>query len=161
MTRTAFGSRGGSKIALIVLHGDAGPAQQSLAAMTALGARASDALLRRLPRARSTRSWTMPTRPGTAAWPIGTGGVRTSTAISLGVLLERGPDGYSDSAARCAGLAGRNTARARYELPADAVMGWGQLDPRHADDPAGFPMKQFQRRLRDLTAGQLHSQMTV
>jgi N-acetyl-anhydromuramyl-L-alanine amidase AmpD len=66
--------------------------------------------------------------------------------ISLGVVAERGPAGYTDAQLDAlAWLVDR--LRGRYELPSAAVVRWGELDPRRAEDPAGFPWKLFKRRL--------------
>jgi N-acetylmuramoyl-L-alanine amidase len=144
-TGTAFGERSGSKIALIVLHGDAGPAKQSLAALTALGA------------TKSTHYYV--TAAGAifqlvddtyAAWHSGmadwNGRRQNINPISLGVTIEHGASGYSTAALDAlAWLLG--TLRARYQLPAASVKRWGELDPQDADDLAGFPWTQFQQRL--------------
>jgi N-acetylmuramoyl-L-alanine amidase-like protein len=145
ITGMAFGGRGGSKIALIVLHGDAGPAKRSLAVMTALGVR------------KSTHYYV--TALGTiyqlvddvyAAWHSGmadwNGRRRNINPISLGVTVERDSSGYS--AALLDALAWLvQTLRVRYELPATSVKRWSDLDPHDADDLAGFPWAQFQKRL--------------
>jgi N-acetyl-anhydromuramyl-L-alanine amidase AmpD len=142
---TAYSSRDGSRIALIVLHGDPGPADQALAVMTALGARAaahyyvtSGGLIYQI------------VDDELAAWHAGMGdwnGRRQNIGrISLGLVVERGPGGYVTAALDAlAWLV--DTLRARYELPREAVLRWGVLDPRGADDPAGFPWELFQRRL--------------
>ena len=104
-TGTAFGERGGSKIALIVLHGDAGPAKQSLAAMTAFDAQ------------KSTHYYV--TAAGAiyqlvddtyAAWHSGmadwNGRHQNINPISLGVTVEHGPIRLQHGRARRAGLAG-------------------------------------------------------
>ena len=44
-------------------------------------------------------------------------------------------------------LSAVDTLRGRYGLPTDAVVRWGDLDPHHADDPAGFPWELFVHRL--------------
>jgi hypothetical protein len=142
---TARSSRYGSKIALIVLHSDAGPSKQSLADMTALDARVA--------------SHYYVTTEGTiyqivddayAAWHSGMakwgGRSRNINRISLGVVAERGPAGYSDAQLDALAWLVR-TLRNRYRLPNTAVVPWGKLDPRHSDDPAGFPWPLFQKRL--------------
>lgn len=145
LTASAYGSRSGSKIALIVLHGDAGPAEQTLTAMTLIGAR--------------TATHYYVTNAGTiyqlvddadAAWHAGIGiwnGRQLNiNRISLGIVAERGATGYSD--AQLAALVWLvDTLRGRYGLTADALVRWGDLDPRHADDPAGFPWELFVHRL--------------
>jgi hypothetical protein len=145
MGPAAYGSRSGSRIALIVLHGDAGPAEQSLAAMTAIGARAA------------THYYV--TQAGTiyqvvddrdAAWHAGmatwAGRRRNINRISLGITAERGPDGYT--AAQIDALVWLvDTLRARYALPSSAVLRWGDLATRPVDDPPGFPWDLFQSRL--------------
>jgi hypothetical protein len=144
-TGTAFGGRGGSKIALIVLHGDAGPAKQSLAAITALGTQ------------KSTHYYVTAAGviyqlvdDGYAAWHSGmadwNGRRRNINPISLGVTVEHGSSGYSTASLDAlAWLVG--TLRARYELPANAVKRWSELGPHDADDMAGFPWAQFRKRM--------------
>ncbi len=143
--RTAFGGRGGSKIALIVLHGDAGPAKQSLAAMTAFDAQ------------KSTHYYV--TAAGTiyqlvddvyAAWHSGMADWnerrQNINPISLGVAVEHRPDGYS--AASLDALAWLvQMLRDRYTLAAASVKRWSDLDPHDADGLAGFPWAQFQKLL--------------
>ena len=142
---TAFGGRGGSKIALIVLHGDAGPAKQSLVAMTAFDAQ------------KSTHYYV--TAAGAiyqlvddiyAAWHSGmanwNGRRQNINPISLGVTVEHGPNGYSTpSLDALAWLV--QTLRDRYTVAAASVKRWSELDPHDADDLAGFPWAQFQKRL--------------
>jgi N-acetyl-anhydromuramyl-L-alanine amidase AmpD len=69
------------------------------------------------------------------------------------VVAERGPAGYAQ--APLAALAWLvDTLRARHDLPIEAVVRWGELDTRHADNPAGFPWPQFVDRLtRGVPAG--------
>ncbi len=145
-TPTAYGSRSGSKIAVIVLHGDAGPASQSLAAMTALEARAmshyyvaGDGAIYQL------------VDDANAAWHAGMvtwdGRRQNINRISLGITAEHGLHGYNDSGlAALAWLV--ETLRKRYGLPKSAVVSWNDLDPKHGEDPPGFPWKQFRERLK-------------
>jgi N-acetylmuramoyl-L-alanine amidase-like protein len=142
---TAYSSRDGAKIALIVLHSDPGPAVQTLAALIAPGARAT--------------AHYYVAREGTiyqvvddqyAAWHAGmaewNGREQNINRISLGVVAERGPAGYSD--AQLAALAWLvDTLRGRYQLPVGSVVRWGDLDPRRSEDPAGFPWELFVHRL--------------
>jgi hypothetical protein len=144
VTGTAFGQRSGSKIALIVLHGDSGPAKQALAAITAFGVQ------------KSTHYYV--TAAGTiyqlvddtfAAWHSGmadwNGRRQNINRISLGVTVEHGPNGYSAATLDAlAWLVG--TLRARYQLPVASVKRWSELN-QDADDLAGFPWVQFQKRL--------------
>jgi hypothetical protein len=142
---TAFGPRGGSRIALIVLHGDAGPAEQFLAAMTTIGAQVathyyvtSKGLIYQL------------VDDAYSAWHSGmavSGGRRQNiNRLSLGLTVERGPSGYG--AAQLDALAWLvNTLHDRYALPPGAVLRWGDLDPHHVEDPAGFPWESFKQRL--------------
>jgi N-acetyl-anhydromuramyl-L-alanine amidase AmpD len=128
-----------------VLLGDAGPAAESLAAMTTLGAQAaahyyiaSDATVYQLVEDRY------------AAWHTGMGvwdGRRQNiNRISMGVAIERGPNGYAQ--VQLAALAWLvDTLRARYRLPIKAVVRQSKLDTRQADDLAGFPWDQFVARL--------------
>jgi hypothetical protein len=144
-TPTAYGSRSGSKIALIVLHGDAGPASQSLAAMTALEARAmshyyvaGDGAIYQL------------VDDADAAWHAGMGawnGRRQNiNRISLGITVERELHGYSDTGlAALAWLV--ETLRKRHRLAKSAVVRWSDLDPAQGEDPAGFLWRQFKARL--------------
>ena len=145
ITATASSSRDGSKIALIVLHSDLGPAAQALAAMAAIGARAAAHYY-------VTTAGTIYqlVDDGYAAWHAGmgvwNGRWQNINRISLGIVAERGPAGYTDP--QLAALAWLvDTLRGRYQLPRDAVVRWGALDPRHADDPAGFPWERFVQRL--------------
>lgn len=144
---TAYGPRYGSKIALIVLHGDPAPADRALAAMTAIDApaaahyyvAASGAIYQIVDD--DDAAW----HAGMATW---NGRQQNINRISLGVVAERGPAGYtSQQLDALAWLAG--TLRDRYGLPADALQRWGDLDPRHADDPPGFPWAQFVSRMKD------------
>jgi N-acetyl-anhydromuramyl-L-alanine amidase AmpD len=128
-----------------VLLGDLGPAAQSLAAMTTLGAQAtahyyvaSDATIYQV------------VDDSFAAWHTGMGvwgGRRQNiNRISLGVAIEREPNGYAQ--AQLAALAWLvDTLRARYGLPVAAVVRRGKLDTPHDDDPAGFPWAEFVDRL--------------
>jgi N-acetyl-anhydromuramyl-L-alanine amidase AmpD len=149
---TAYGSREGSRIELIVLHGDPGPASQALAAMTTLGARAAAHYY-----VTSGGAIYQIVDDQLAAWHAGmgewNGRLQNIGRISIGVVVERGPAGYTQAALDAlAWLA--DTLRGRYGLPRDAVVRWGDLDPRRADDPAGFPWQLFVRRLAaDIPAG--------
>ena len=142
---TAYSSRDGSRIALIVLHGDPGPADQSLRAMTVLGARAaahyyvtSAGLIYQIVDD-ELAAW----HAGMADW---NGRRQNISRISLGLVIERGRSGYAASALDAlAWLVDR--LRASYGVPREAVLRWGDLDPRHSDDPAGFPWEAFLRRL--------------
>ena len=142
---TAYSSRDRSRIMLIVLHGDAGPAEQSLAAMLQIGARAA--------------AHYYVTNRGTvyqlvddayAAWHTGmavwSGRRRNINRISLGVVAEHGPAGYSD--VQLDALAWLvDTLRGRYGLTAEVVVRRDELAPHHAADPAGFPWTIFMGRL--------------
>jgi hypothetical protein len=142
---TAFGPRHGSKIRLIVLHGDAGPATQALAAMTALGAQTtahyyitSGATIYQLVDDQFA-TW----HTGMGVWD---GRQQNINPISLGLMVERNPAGpIQDQLAALAWLV--DTLRARYGLPIGAVVRRADLDPQPADDLAGFPWKQFVGRL--------------
>jgi hypothetical protein len=142
---TAYSPRYGAKIALIVLHSDAGPAAQSLAAMTTAGARAAPHYY-----VTTGAAIYQIVDDQYAAWHAGLGvwnGRRQNiNRISLGLVAERGPAGYTE--AQLAALVWLvDTLRGRYGLPASAVARWGDLDPRHADDPTGFPWELFIDRL--------------
>jgi N-acetyl-anhydromuramyl-L-alanine amidase AmpD len=142
---TAYGSRYGAKIRLIVLHGDPGPAAQSMAAMTSLGAQAtahyyvtSDATVYQLV-ADQFAAW----HTGMGTW---NGRRRNINRISLGVVIEREPAGYAQ--AQLAALAWLiDTLRARYDLPFKAVVRRDDLETHHTGDLDGFPWPQFLNRL--------------
>jgi hypothetical protein len=145
VTSTAFGERSGSKIALILLHGDAGPAKQSLAALTALDAQksthyyvtAAGAIYQLVDDA--CAAW----HGGMADW---NGRHQNINPISLGLTVEHGASGYSVPALDALAWL-IQTLRARYQLPAAAVKRWIDLDQKDPDDLAGFPWTQFQKRL--------------
>jgi hypothetical protein len=142
---TAYSPRYGAKIRLIVLIGDPGPASQSLAAMTTLGARAathyyvaSDATISQI------------VDDEFAAWHTGMGvwdGRRQNiNRISLSVAFERGSAGYAQ--AQLAALAWLvDTLCARYDLPIAAVVRQSELDKHHGGVLAGFPWAKFVARL--------------
>ncbi len=136
---TAYGWRGRSKIALIVLHGDAGRAEQSRAAMTTAGAR-------HMAHYYVTGAGSIYQLVGDeyAAWHAGMavwrGRRRNVNRISLGLAAERGPAGYTP--ALLGALAWLvETLRDRYGLPPDAVVRWSALAPHQLDDPADPPWK--------------------
>ncbi|HEU5102107.1 MAG TPA: N-acetylmuramoyl-L-alanine amidase [Roseiflexaceae bacterium] len=140
MQGAVFSSRDGSRIALIVLHGDPGPARASLARMAALGAQrsthyylAADGAIYQLVDD-ADAAW----HSGMADW---NGRNQNINRISLGVTLERGPNGYSSAQLDALAWLVR-TLRQRYDLPATAVLRWSDLDPSQADTLAGFPWKQ-------------------
>jgi N-acetyl-anhydromuramyl-L-alanine amidase AmpD len=143
--KMAYGSRSGARIKLIVLHSDPGPAERSLSIMVAPGARAathyyvaSDGTIYQLVDDKNA-AW----HAGMATWG---GRKQNINRISIGVTAERGPDGYT--AAQLDSLTWLvDTLRARNELTSDAVVRWGDLSPREADDPAGFPWELFIDRL--------------
>lgn len=142
---TAYGSRSGSKIALIVLHSDPLPAQQFLAAVTAIGARTAAHYY-----VSGAGAIYQLVDDEDAAWHAGigvwNGRSQNINRISIGVVAERGPTGYTE--AQLAALVWlTDNLRGRYELTADQAARWGDLDPRHADDPAGFPWELFKGRL--------------
>ncbi len=140
-----YGSRYGSRINVLVLHSDPGPALGAVAAMRALGSRSSThyyiahggQILQVVP-------------DHYAAWHTGTGvwrGRRQNiNRISLGLTIERGPDGYSeDSLQALAWLV--STLRQRYSLPPEALVRAGDLDPREKGLP-DFPWELLMQRLR-------------
>lgn len=142
---TAYGPRSGSRVALIVLHSDSGPAERSLAAMAAVSARAathyyvtSEGVIYQLVNDEFA-AW----HAGLAVW---NGRQQNINRISIGVIAEQGPHGYPQ--AEIDALVWLvDTLRARYTLDAAAVVRWGALDPRHANDPADFPWELFVHRL--------------
>lgn len=139
---TAFGSRSGSKIALIVLHSDPGPATQALAALTTLDARA-------MPHYYVTTGGAIYqlADDAQAAWHTGLGlwnGRRQNiNRISLGIAAEQGADGYPP--AQLAALAWLvRTLRERHALPPESVQRASDLTERATGDPADFPWATFQ-----------------
>jgi N-acetylmuramoyl-L-alanine amidase len=85
-----------------------------------------------------------------AAWHSGmadwNGRRQNINPISLGVTVEHGASGYSTAALDALAWLVQ-TLRARHRLPVAAVKRWSELDPKDADDLAGFPWAQFQQRL--------------
>jgi N-acetylmuramoyl-L-alanine amidase CwlA len=137
----AYGPRYGSRIALIVLHADDTPAEQALAAMTTASSPAMSHYY-----VTSVGEIYQLVDDEYAAWHAGMadwrGRRQNINRVSLGVMLEHGPGGYSDE--QLAALAWLcDTLRERYGLPSEAVVRWGDLDPRRSDDPAGFPWERF------------------
>jgi hypothetical protein len=135
-----YSSRSGSRIKLLVLHGDPGPAKSVLASMRALGSRSSTNYYLA---ADGTIYQVVPDEY--AAWHSGvalwSGRRRNINRISLGVTVERGPDGYSRaSIAALAWLVGE--LRRRHDLPPAALVRWGDLKPRE-NDLADFPWEQL------------------
>ena len=120
-----------SKIELILLHGDRGPAERSLASMTVAGARslvhyyiAQDGQIYQLISDRYAAR-----HSGLAVW----GGQRRNlNAISLGIAVELNRDGLSTQ--QQAALDDLISAlRKHYRLPAKAVRRWNQLRPMVKD----------------------------
>jgi hypothetical protein len=144
-TPTAYGTRSGSKIALIVLHADVGPAAQSLAAMTAETARsmphyyvAGDGAIYQL-----TDDTNAAWHAGMATW---NGRRQNINRISVGITAERGVRGYTDTQLAALGWLIETLCR-RHGIGKAAVMRWSDLDAEHGADPAGFPWKEFMARL--------------
>jgi N-acetyl-anhydromuramyl-L-alanine amidase AmpD len=134
----ACGSRGGSKIALVVLHGDAGPAPVSLLQMASPGARrmthyyvAADGSVYQLVDDELS-AW----HSGMAEWE---GRRRNINRSSIGVAVERAAAGGYPEAQIAALRTLVALLRQRYELEADAVIRWGELQPRFAKDLADLP----------------------
>lgn len=142
---TAYSSRGGARIKLIVLHSDGLPAEQALALMTAPGARAMPHYYLPLNGAiyqlvkDSYAAW----HAGIAEW---NGRSQNINRISLGIVLEHGPHGYTEGQLEALVWLVEQL-RVRYNLPLEAVVRWGDLDPHHANDPVEFPWELFLRRL--------------
>ncbi|HMO56073.1 MAG TPA: N-acetylmuramoyl-L-alanine amidase [Roseiflexaceae bacterium] len=130
----ACGSRGGSRGALIVLHGDRGPAPVSLLAMASPAARrmthyyvAADGNVYQLVDD-ELAAW----HAGMALWE---GRRRNINRSSIGIAIETGGNGYN--AAQHTALKNLITLLSgRYELERDAVVRWGALQPRFASDLA-------------------------
>ncbi len=135
---TAYSERDGARIALIVLRGDTGPATQTLAAMTTPGARAA--------------AHYYAARDGTiyqvvddqyATWHAGmaewNGRRQNINRISLGVVVERGPNGYSDlQLAALAWLV--DTLRGRYQLAGRCGGALERPRPTFARRPGQLPL---------------------
>lgn len=140
-----YGSRYGSRIGLLVLHGDPGPALGAVAAMRALGSRSSShyyiaqsgQILQVVP-------------DHYAAWHTGIGEWRgrrqNINRISLGITVERGPQGYTEATLQAlAWLVAR--LRQRYGLPPEALVRAGDLNQRENSLP-DFPWELLMQRLR-------------
>lgn len=142
---TAYSDRDGARIALLVLHSDPGPAEQSIAAMAAPGAAASAhyyvssaGLIYQLIDDRHA-AW----HAGMADWR---GRRQNINRVSLGLVAEQGASGYT--AALLDALVWLvDTLRGRYQLPSDALLRWGTLNPQRSADPAGFPWDLLLQRL--------------
>ncbi len=134
---SAYGSRSGSKIRLLVLHGDEGPARQSLESMAMPGASrmphyyvAADGAIYQL-----VDDEFAAFHSGMAQWE---GAQRNINRISIGIMLERPRTGYTDASRRAlAWLLAR--LRTRYSIPASGVVRWGELSRDAASDLADLP----------------------
>lgn len=141
----AYSERSGSRISLIVLHSDIGPAAQTLAAMAALGAQssthyyiASDATIYQLIDDRYA-AW----HSGMATWR---GRTQNINRISLGIVLEQTADGYTQRQLDALTWLVEHL-QAQYNVPREAVVRWSDLNPRANTDPANFPWNSWQQRL--------------
>lgn len=142
----AFGERSGSKISLIVLHSTASPTETILAAMTAVDAQSMSHYI-----VAANGAIYQLVDDSCAAWHAGMADWRDRrqniNRVSLGITLEQAAGGYpANQLAALAWLA--DTLRARYQLPANAVMRWSDLNPDAANDPASFPWEAFRKRLK-------------
>jgi hypothetical protein len=134
---SAYGSRSGSKIRLIVLHGDEGPALRSLEQMAMPGAAsmthyyvAADGAIYQL-----LDDEFAAFHSGIAYW---NGARRNINRSSIGIALERPNHGYTDASRRAlAWLIAR--LRARYDIPPSGVVRWGDMAPSAANDLADLP----------------------
>ncbi len=133
----AYSDRAGKAIKLIVLHSDTLPAEQALASMTAFKSRAMvhyyvslDGSIYQL------------LGDQYAAWHVGMAEWNSQEVninlISLGVMLQRGPNGYAKPQLNALAWL-LTTLRQRYHLPPEAVVRWGSFDPRHSSDAADVP----------------------
>ena len=134
---TAYGTRSGARIRLIVLHSDNGPSDASLALMTTPGAKSmshyyltTDGLIYQL-----IGNEQAAFHAGMATW---NGRRQNINRLSLGVSVERGANGYTAETLHALDWLVA-TLRARYNLPADAVVGWGALAPGDAGDGTDLP----------------------
>ena len=134
---SAYGSRSGSKIRLIVLHGDAGPALQSLEMMVMPGALrmphyyvAADSAIYQL-----VDDEFAAFHSGMAYWD---GAQRNINRSSIGIMLERPRSGYTDASRRVLSWL-ITRLRSRYAIPASGVVRWGDLSPDAANDLADLP----------------------
>lgn len=133
---SAYGTRSGSKIAAIVLHGDTGPTEDALTRMTTPGAKAmthyyiaGDAQIYQLISDRFAAQ-----HAGMATWR---GTRRNMNRLSIGVAVERPSGGYTPK--QQAALRDLiETLRANYDIPADAVLRWGDLRPGKGGDLSGL-----------------------
>ncbi|MBC8160424.1 MAG: N-acetylmuramoyl-L-alanine amidase [Roseiflexaceae bacterium] len=123
---TAYTSRSGSRVRMIVLHGDDSPSDTALALMTTPGAKdmthyyiTSDGLIYRL-----IGDEKAALHAGMAEWA---GRHQNINRISLGVTAQRGPDGYTPETLHALNWLVA-TLRARYGIAANAVVAWGTLD---------------------------------
>jgi N-acetylmuramoyl-L-alanine amidase len=125
----------------VVLHGDAGPAAETLEQMAVPGARrmthyyvAANGEIHQL-----LDDEYAAFHSGLAVWA---GARRNINRISIGVTLERSHDGYTaDSLHALAWLL--ETLRVRYGIPATGVVRWGELLPAASADLADLPTEQF------------------
>ena len=123
---TAYTSRSGSRIKLIVLHSDDGPSDASLALMTTPGAKSmvqyfvtTDGLIYSL-----IGDEKAALHAGMATWA---GRNQNINRISLGVAAERGAGSYTSETLHALNWL-VDTLRARYRLPSSSVVAWGTLD---------------------------------
>lgn len=141
---TAFGSRDGSKIHLIVLHGDTGPALRTLEQMAIPGAArmshyyvAADGAVYQLLDDRFAAF-----HSGLAVW---SGARRNINRISLGVTIERPQNGYTSGTLQALAWL-IETLRARHGIPVSGVMRWGELSSSAASDLADLPPERLRPR---------------
>lgn len=141
MAPSAFGSRSGSKIRLLVLHGDPGPAAATLERMAVPGAAAmthyyvaADGAIYQL-----LDDQYAAFHSGMATW---SGARRNINRLSLGISLERPPAGYTPAALHALAWL-LETLRARYDIPVAGVMRWGELSPAAAADLTDLPRERF------------------
>ncbi|PMP86917.1 MAG: N-acetylmuramoyl-L-alanine amidase [Roseiflexus castenholzii] len=134
---SAYGSRSGSKIRLIVLHGDAGPALQSLETMAMPGSPrmphyyvAADGAVYQL-----VDDEFAAFHSGMAYWD---GARRNINRSSIGIMLERPHTGYTDASRRALFWLIAHL-RAKYNIPASSVVRWSDLSPDAAGDLADLP----------------------
>jgi N-acetyl-anhydromuramyl-L-alanine amidase AmpD len=145
-SRTAYGSRGGVRIRMIILHGDGGPADRVLEAMTTVGARAMPHYY-----VTCTGAINQLVDDQFAAWHSGMATIDGQqiniNRLSLGVMAEYTNVGYTNKQLDALTWL-IDTLRDRHDIPETAIVPWSTLDPHRDADPHPFPPELFANRLR-------------
>ena len=145
VTPTAFGRRSGSKIGLIVLHGNTRPTETVLDDMTRPGSRAMSHYY-----ISNTGDIHQLVDDQFAAWHAGLahweGRLQNINRIALGITLEWPGNSINDTQ-REALIWLVNALRERYDLPVEAVKRWSDINPRRNDGLTTFPWMSFTEQL--------------